>query len=110
MLRALAAVEDTGPGIPAEQLPNVFGQFWQGARTDKRGIGVGLAIAKRIIEAPRGRLWVESTVGSGSSVSFTLPMHTDAHHGLAPRSRCMLTCRQRSSGLSPASGSHLPRE
>jgi PAS domain S-box-containing protein len=67
------AVEDTGPGIPAEQLPHVFGQFWQGTRTDKRGIGLGLAIAKAIVEAHNGRIWVESTVGAGSSFYFTLP-------------------------------------
>src|SRR6185295_14522019 len=38
------AVTDTGPGIPAEQLPHVFGQYWQGGRADRRGIGLGLAI------------------------------------------------------------------
>jgi signal transduction histidine kinase len=68
------AVVDTGPGIPAEQIPHVFGQFWQGARADRRGIGLGLAIAKGIVEAHRGRIWVESTVGEGSSFYFTLPV------------------------------------
>jgi signal transduction histidine kinase len=68
------AVADSGPGIPAEQLPHIFGQFWQGARTDRRGIGLGLAIAKGIVEAHRGRIWVESTLGSGSTFYFTLPL------------------------------------
>jgi PAS domain S-box-containing protein len=68
-------VVDTGPGIPAEQIPHVFGQFWQGARADRRGIGLGLAIAKGIVEAHRGRIWVESTAGMGSSFYFTLPVH-----------------------------------
>ncbi|MEO5817105.1 MAG: ATP-binding protein [Gemmatimonadaceae bacterium] len=67
-------VTDTGPGIPAEQLPHVFGQFWQATGADRRGIGLGLAIAKGIVEAHEGRIWVESTVGAGSSFYFTLPV------------------------------------
>jgi PAS domain S-box-containing protein len=67
-------VADTGDGIPAEQLPHVFGQFWQGSRTDKRGIGLGLAIARGIVEAHGGRIWAESTVGQGSAFNFTLPV------------------------------------
>ena len=66
-------VRDTGPGIPAENLPHIFGQFWQGARADRRGIGLGLAIAKGIVEAHGGKIWVESTPGEGSSFFFTLP-------------------------------------
>jgi PAS domain S-box-containing protein len=72
------AVSDTGPGIPAEQLPHIFGQFWQGSRTDRRGIGLGLSIAKGIVEAHAGRIWVESTVGQGSSFFFTLPVLENA--------------------------------
>jgi two-component system, chemotaxis family, sensor kinase Cph1 len=67
------AVADTGPGIPNEQLPHIFGRFWQGKRTDRRGVGLGLAIAKAIVEAHRGRIWVESQVGSGTSFYFTVP-------------------------------------
>jgi signal transduction histidine kinase len=67
-------VTDSGPGIPSEQLPHVFGQFWQAKRTDRRGIGLGLAIAKGIVEAHEGRIWVESTLGEGSSFYFTLPV------------------------------------
>ena len=67
-------IADTGPGIPAEQLPHVFGQFWQGARGDRRGIGLGLAIAKGIVEAHGGRIWVESVLGEGSRFYFTLPL------------------------------------
>jgi PAS domain S-box-containing protein len=64
---------DTGAGIPADQLPHIFGQFWQATRGDRRGIGLGLAIAKGMVEAHGGRIWVESTVGEGSSFFFTLP-------------------------------------
>ncbi len=72
--RVRLAVADTGPGIPAEQLPHIFGQFWQGSRTDRRGIGLGLAIAKGIVEAHDGRIWVESNVGQGSTFYFSLPV------------------------------------
>jgi signal transduction histidine kinase len=70
------AVADSGPGIPAEQLPHIFGQFWQGRRSDRRGIGLGLVIAKGIVEAHNGRIWVESTVGEGSNFYFTLPVYS----------------------------------
>jgi signal transduction histidine kinase len=67
-------VIDTGPGIPPEQLPHLFGRYWQGAAGDRRGIGLGLAIAKGIVEAHKGRIWVESTVGQGSRFHFTVPI------------------------------------
>jgi PAS domain S-box-containing protein len=67
------SVIDTGPGIPAEQLPHIFGRFWQAKSSDRRGIGLGLAIAKGIVEAHSGRIWVESDVGLGSTFYFTLP-------------------------------------
>jgi signal transduction histidine kinase len=67
-------VADTGAGIAADQLPHVFGQFWQASRTDRRGIGLGLAIAKGIVESHNGRIWVESALGLGSSFFFTLPI------------------------------------
>ncbi len=67
------AVIDTGPGIPPEQVPHIFGRFWQAKSSDRRGIGLGLAIAKGIVEAHNGRIWVESQVGLGSTFYFTLP-------------------------------------
>ncbi len=69
-------VIDTGPGIPPEQVPHIFGQFWQASSSDRRGIGLGLAIAKGIVEAHKGRIWVESHVGMGSTFYFTLPTAT----------------------------------
>ena len=68
------SVSDTGTGIPADQLPHIFGRFWQGTSVDRRGIGLGLAIAKGIVEAHGGRIWVESEVGTGSQFIFTLPI------------------------------------
>jgi signal transduction histidine kinase len=70
------AVIDTGPGIPPEQMPHIFGRFWQARSSDRRGIGLGLAIAKGIVEAHNGRIWVESQVGFGSTFYFTLPSAT----------------------------------
>lgn len=70
------AVTDSGPGIPPEQVPHIFGRFWQAKSSDRRGIGLGLAIAKGIVEAHHGRIWVESQVGLGSTFYFTLPSVT----------------------------------
>jgi signal transduction histidine kinase len=65
-------VSDTGSGIPAAHLSQVFGRFWQADASDRRGIGLGLAIAKGIVEAHGGRIWVESEVGRGTTFYFTL--------------------------------------
>jgi signal transduction histidine kinase len=66
-------VEDTGPGIAPESLEHLFDRFWQARRTDRRGVGLGLAIAKGIVEAHGGQLRVQSRVGEGSTFSFTVP-------------------------------------
>jgi signal transduction histidine kinase/DNA-binding NarL/FixJ family response regulator len=67
------SVTDTGAGISPEQLPHVFGRFWQGDNADTRGLGLGLTIARGIVEAHGGRIWVESKLGEGSTFHFTLP-------------------------------------
>ncbi len=69
----IVSVIDNGPGISADQLPNVFDRYWQSSRTDREGAGLGLAIAKGIIEGHGGRIWIESTPGLGTTASFTLP-------------------------------------
>ena len=68
------AVSDSGPGIAPDQVPHIFGRFWQANRKDRRGIGLGLAIAKGIVEVHGGRIWVESTFGEGSQFYFTIPV------------------------------------
>jgi signal transduction histidine kinase len=70
------SVADTGSGIAAEQLPHVFGAFWQARDADRRGLGLGLAIARAIVEAHGGRIWVESRVGHGSTFYLALPIGT----------------------------------
>jgi PAS domain S-box-containing protein len=68
------SVADTGIGIPKDEQAHVFERYWQARhKARRRGAGLGLAIAKGIIEAHGGRIWVESTPGQGSVFSFTLP-------------------------------------
>jgi signal transduction histidine kinase len=68
------SVSDTGPGIPAEDLRHVFDWFWHTQGDPRGGVGLGLSIARGIVEAHRGRLQVESTPGRGSTFSFTVPI------------------------------------
>lgn len=68
----LVSVTDRGSGMTAEQLSHAFDRFWQSRRTDRQGAGLGLAIAKGIVEAHGGRIWAESTIEDGSTFYFTL--------------------------------------
>jgi signal transduction histidine kinase len=71
----LVQVEDTGKGIPAELLERIFDKFVQvNTSGGPGGVGLGLAIAKEIVELYRGRIWAESEPGKGSTFSFTLPL------------------------------------
>jgi signal transduction histidine kinase len=67
------SVADSGPGIAAEHHQEIFEDF---VRVDRHtsGMGLGLAIAKRLIQAHRGKIWVESEPKSGSKFTFLLPM------------------------------------
>jgi signal transduction histidine kinase len=67
------AVVDTGPGIPAAEMPHLFDRYYQAQRRNREGIGLGLSIARGIVEAHGGRIWVESEEGKGSTFFFTLP-------------------------------------
>ncbi|MGI8827358.1 MAG: sensor histidine kinase [Chloroflexota bacterium] len=68
-------VVDSGEGIAARDLPHVFERFYRGQKDRPRnGAGLGLAIAKAIVEAHGGRIYVESELGRGTRVSFTLPL------------------------------------
>ncbi|HEX7153148.1 MAG TPA: HAMP domain-containing sensor histidine kinase [Thermoanaerobaculia bacterium] len=73
----LFTVSDTGPGIPEENLRDVFNPYWQAKRTERMGAGLGLPIAKGIVEAHGGRIWVESEQGVGTKFYFTLPLQVD---------------------------------
>jgi signal transduction histidine kinase len=67
------AVEDTGPGIPAEQLPHLFDRFWQGSREHRGSSGLGLAIVKGVADAHGGRVFVESRLGAGTAFRMWIP-------------------------------------
>ncbi len=68
-------IADTGIGIPEADLPHVFERFYKGDRARSgAGTGMGLAIAKHVVEAHGGRIWVESEEGRGSTFSFSLPL------------------------------------
>jgi signal transduction histidine kinase len=71
-------VQDSGQGIPPEQIDRLFQRFWQADTTDRRGLGLGLAIAKMIVEAHAGRIWCESTVGEGTSMHFVIGVRLPA--------------------------------
>jgi signal transduction histidine kinase len=69
-------VKDTGPGIPAEDLPHLFQKFYRVDNSATRtigGTGLGLFICRKIIELYGGRIWAESEVGKGSSFYINLP-------------------------------------
>jgi signal transduction histidine kinase len=67
------AVTDTGPGIEADELPHVFEWFWHSRNAPRGGAGLGLAIARSLVEAHGATLLVESTLGQGTTFWFDLP-------------------------------------
>jgi K+-sensing histidine kinase KdpD len=80
---AVFNVVDTGQGIADVNLKLVFQDFWQARKGDERGVGLGLTIAKALVEAQGGSIWVESALGRGSTFSFTVPRSaraTDSAH------------------------------
>ena len=65
-------VSDTGPGIPEESLRHIFDRYWRASQERRTGLGLGLSIAKALVEGQGGRIWVESRLGKGSTFFFTL--------------------------------------
>jgi len=82
----VASVKDNGPGIPKEEQSKIFDKFYQiGDRvsTDVSGSGLGLSIAKEIVEMHDGKIWVESEKGIGAKFNFVLPIkHEEAKNGI----------------------------
>jgi signal transduction histidine kinase len=82
----MVAVRDTGPGIDQADQTRIFGEFQQvdaSSTRTKGGSGLGLSIAKRIVELHGGRIWVESKPGTGSIFSFSLPVNATQQAGAA---------------------------
>ena len=76
----MVAMSDTGTGIAEADQQKVFEEFQQADSSSTRkkgGTGLGLTIAKKIIELHGGRIWVESDLGQGSTFRFTLPVRVE---------------------------------
>ncbi|MBK8906268.1 MAG: response regulator [Anaerolineaceae bacterium] len=85
-------VTDTGPGIPQEQLARIFTEFYQVDYSLSRkhgGAGLGLAICHRFVQAHDGRIWVDSTLGEGSTFTIALPVEELSPGGLLYRTRAL---------------------
>jgi two-component system sensor histidine kinase KdpD len=72
-------VKDRGPGVPPEEAERIFTPFYRSASTSSHahGVGVGLAVCRRMIEAQGGRMWCEPRAGGGSEFIFSLPRSAD---------------------------------
>jgi signal transduction histidine kinase len=68
------AVSDSGTGIARDELLHIFDPYYRGQGARSAGLGLGLAIAKSIVEAHGGQIHAESTLGKGSTFSFRLPL------------------------------------
>ena len=80
--RAVLTVADTGPGIPADELPRVFDRFWRGRQaTQTSGSGIGLAVAAELTLAHSGQLSAASPPGQGTRMTLTLPTSDVRGHG-----------------------------
>ncbi len=75
------SVSDKGEGIAVVDLPHVTERFYRGAEGKSSGLGLGLWISKEIVEAHGGELVAMSAVGTGTTVSFTIPLHQDPRTG-----------------------------
>ena len=75
----IVAVTDNGPGIAADQIPQLFQKFYRipDSKRNSKGTGLGLVVAKRIVEAHKGNIWVESEIGKGSTFFFSLPIYKE---------------------------------
>jgi len=74
--RVTVSVHDNGCGIPKEQLDKVFSKFYQvdmSNTREKGGVGLGLSICQKIIDAHDGKIWIESELDKGTTINFTLP-------------------------------------
>lgn len=94
------SVSDTGPGIAPEDQAHLFDKFFRAGRSTGHrsgGFGLGLSIARSLVEAQGGRIWVESVVGEGSTFSFTLPIAPDV----------VLSPPRITRELAPRAGQHL---
>src|SRR5205807_4451787 len=97
-------IADNGPGIPRENLGDIFNPYWQAKRTARLGAGLGLPIAKGIVESHGGRIWVESQPGNGTKFFFTLPVAVEAPAPVSARWSTPASAPRPDNGSERASG------
>lgn len=68
-------VKDTGIGLSEDQLEHIFDHYWQAKKAEGLEAGLGLSIAKGLVEAHNGKIWARSRIGQGTEIYFSLPMH-----------------------------------
>ncbi len=95
----LVWVKDTGPGIAAEHMPHIFDRFYQAAKSERHGTGLGLTICRGIVETHGGRIWAESSPGAGTTVYFTIPSKTGRKKSAAVKSANILLVDDRPENL-----------
>jgi signal transduction histidine kinase len=85
-------VADQGPGVSPEQQPHIFDRFWRATGSAVKGTGLGLFIAKGIIDAHGGKIWVDTSTNKGARFHFTLPaadaLSRSAFENSEPRADC----------------------
>ena len=81
-------VSDSGVGVPPQELPKLFQDFFRGSNVKSDGTGLGLSLSRRIVEAHGGKMWAESPcpeTGRGSKFTFTLPKKVGPGAAVGPR-------------------------
>ena len=71
-------IQDAGPGVPQAEQAHIFDRYWQAEKAQRQGHGLGLSIAKGVVEAHHGQIWMENNPTGGSTFSFTLPIRIHA--------------------------------
>lgn len=74
------SVADNGPGMAPEQIPRAFDRYWQDSKTAHLGSGLGLSVSKGLVDLHGGNIGIESTLGQGTTVRFTLPLLPQPAH------------------------------
>jgi signal transduction histidine kinase len=91
---ATFCVADQGPGVPPEQQPQVFDRFWRSTGSAVKGTGLGLFIAKGIVDAHGGKIWIDTSTNGGARFHFTLPAVDSISTNISEGSEAATECLQ----------------